>query len=370
MPPARALAILLALAAAPAAAQDFASKHHPIRAATVAQGLVNPWGLAFLPDGRMLVTERPGRMRIVEADGRLSPPLAGVPAVQARGQGGLLDVVLDPGFAQNRTLYFSFSEPGEGGAGTAVARAVLAQDRLEEVRVIFRQQPKVASDIHYGSRLVVAPDGKLFVTLGERGQRDRAQDLSAHFGKVVRINPDGTVPADNPFANRSDAKPEIWSYGHRNPQSAALNPETGALWTVEHGARGGDEVNIPRAGLNYGWPVITYGKDYSGAAIGEGTAKPGMEQPQHYWDPSIAPSGMAFYTGDRFPAWKGDILVGSLKFGQLARLDLEGGRVVGEERLIEDFGDRVRDVRQGPDGLVYLVTDSPQGRIVRLEPRG
>jgi glucose/arabinose dehydrogenase len=338
------------------------------RLTTVARGLEHPWGMEFLPDGRILVTEKPGRIRIVSREGRLSAPLEGVPTVYARGQGGLLDVVLDPDFAKNRRIYFSYAEPGEGGAGTAVARARLGEARLEDVSVIFRQRPKVDGSNHFGSRLVFAPDGKLFVTLGERNQGERSQRLNEHLGKVVRINPDGSVPQDNPFVGRSGSLPEIWSYGHRNVQGATLYPQTGELWTVEHGAQGGDEVNVPRPGRNYGWPVITYGVDYGGGKIGEGTKKEGMEQPVHYWDPSIAPSGMLFYTGDRYPSWRGDLFVGSLKFGLVSRLDMEGNRVRGEERLFEDFDPRVRDLTQGPDGLLYLLTDESNGEVVRVDP--
>jgi glucose/arabinose dehydrogenase len=337
---------------------------------TIAQGLEHPWGLAFLPDGRMLVTERPGRVRIVERDGRLSEPLAGVPRVQVGGQGGLLDVALDPGFVDNRLVYLAYAEPGEGGtAGTSVARGRLGEGRLEDVQVIYQQQPKLKGPNHFGSRLVFAPDGTLFVTQGDRfSYRDRAQDLADGIGKLVRLNPDGSVPRDNPFVGHAGARPEVWSYGHRNVQSAAIHPQTGQLWTVEHGARGGDELNRPEAGRNYGWPVITYGVDYSGAKIGEGTAKPGMEQPVYYWDPVIAPSGMVFYTGEAFPGWQGSILIGSLRPGLLVRLTLDDGRVTGEERYLGDLGERIRDVRQGPDGLLYLLTDSRDGRILRVLP--
>jgi aldose sugar dehydrogenase len=341
-----------------------------LRIETVAKGLENPWALAFLPDGRILVTERPGRLRIIEPDGRVSKPLDNVPRVLARGQGGLLDVALDPRFAENRLVYLSYAEPGEGNmAGTAVARGRLAEGKLDDVQVIYRQQPKVEGGNHFGSRLVFARDGTLFVTQGDRfAYRERAQDLSSGLGKIVRINPDGSVPKDNPFVGRSGARPEIWSYGHRNVQSAAFHPETGQLWTVEHGARGGDELNHPEAGKNYGWPVITYGVDYSGAKIGEGTAKPGMEQPVYYWDPVIAPSGMTFYTGAAFPDWKGSILIGSLTPGLLVRLTLKGGQVAREERYLGDLRERIRDVRQGPDGLIYLVTDSRDGRLLRVRP--
>ena len=335
---------------------------------TVARGLEHPWGLALLPDGRFLVTERPGRLRIVSSDGRLSEPLGGVPAVQASGQGGALDVTLDPRFEQNRTIYLSFAEPGPGGAGTAVARARLTDTALEDVRVIYRQEPKVSGSGHFGSRIVFRNDGTLFVTQGDRqGYKERAQDLAQGIGKIVRINADGTIPRDNPFVSRSGVRPEIWSYGHRNVQAAALHPETGALWTVEHGARGGDELNHPEAGRNYGWPVITYGRDYGGAKIGEGVAREGMEQPVYYWDPIIAPSGMVFYTGDAFPGWKGSVLVGGLAAESLVRLTFDGGRVASEERFGMD--ERIRDVQQGADGLVYVITDSGSGRILRLRPK-
>jgi aldose sugar dehydrogenase len=341
-----------------------------VRVETVARGLEHPWALEFLPDGRMLVTERPGRVRIVDRSGRISEPLAGVPQVQASGQGGLLDVALDPGFAENRLVYLSYAEPGEGGAGTAVARGRLGEGRLEEVRVIYRQQPKVEGGNHFGSRLVFTRDGKLFVTQGERfAYREQAQDLSSHLGKIVRIEADGSVPDDNPFVGRAGVRPEIWSYGHRNVQAAAIHPETGQLWTVEHGARGGDELNHPEAGKNYGWPVITYGVDYSGLRIGEGTAREGLEQPVYFWDPVIAPSGMLFYTGDAFPGWRGSVLIGSLQPGALVRLELEGGKVVREERYREGgLGERIRDVQQGPDGLVYVLTDEGNGRVLRVLP--
>ncbi len=374
MPRAAAVLAVALLLAAPAFAQSRseASRDYRLAVETVAEGLVHPWGLAFLPDGRMLVTERPGRLRIVSADGTLSEPLKGVPEVVAQGQGGLLDVALAPDFSTSRLVYIAYSEPGEGSTnGTAVARGRLSGDAtaLENVQVIFRQLPKVASRGHYGSRLVFAPDGKLFVTLGERMSfKERAQDLGYHFGKVVRIEADGKVPADNPFVGREGARPEIWSYGHRNPQSAGLHPGTGKLWIVEHGARGGDEVNIPEAGKNYGWPVISYGVDYSGAKIGEGRSKPGMEQPIYYWDPSIAPSGFLFYTGDLFPKWKGDLFVGALAGKLLSRLDVDGDKIGGEERLLRGLGERIRDVRQGPEGAIYLLTDASEGRILRLRP--
>ncbi|MGH7560164.1 MAG: PQQ-dependent sugar dehydrogenase [Gemmatimonadales bacterium] len=354
--------------AAPAQGQDYSSKQGTIRLVTVATGLEHPWGLAFLPDGRMLVTERPGRLRIVSADGRISEPLSGVPAVYAEGQGGLLDVAVAPDFATSRNVYLTFSEPGEGGNGTALARGRLGERGLEDTQVLWRQSPKVTGGAHYGSRIVFTRDGNLFVTTGDRRKGDPAQDLTGHIGKVIRLRLDGNVPRDNPYVGRSDAKPEIWSAGHRNAQGATLHPGTGQLWTAEHGSMGGDEINTPRAGRNYGWPVITYGRDYSGARIGEGSSKPGLEQPVHYWDPSIAPSGMVFYTGDKFPAWRGNLFVGSLKFGWLVRFDVNGERVSGEERLLDGFRQRIRDVRQGPDGYIYMVTDEGNGRILRLEP--
>ncbi|MGH8003457.1 MAG: PQQ-dependent sugar dehydrogenase [Limisphaerales bacterium] len=343
----------------------------PVRVETFASGLERPWGLAFLPDGRMLVTERPGRLRIVSRDGKLSPPLGGVPQVYAQGQGGLLDVALDPNFAKNRLVYLSYAEPGENGtAGAAVARGRLGENRLDSVQVIYPQEPKVSgSSNHFGSRLVFRRDGTLFITQGDRyNQRDKVQDLSNDFGKIVRINSDGSIPKDNPFVGKRGTRPEIWSVGHRNVQCAALHPETGQLWTVEHGARGGDELNHPEAGKNYGWPVITYGVDYSGEKIGEGVAKPGMEQPVYYWDPVIAPSGMCFYTGDAFPQWKGSVFIGSLTPGLLVRLTLKDGRVTGEERYLGYLHERIRDVRQGPDGILYLLTDNPEGRILKLVP--
>ena len=341
-----------------------------VQVETVARGLEHPWALEFLPDGRILVTERPGRLRIVARDGRLSKALDGVPRVIARGQGGLLDIALDPRFAENRLIYLSYAEPGDNNtAGTAAARARFGEEGLTEVQVIYRQQPKVQGGNHFGSRLVFARDGTLFITQGDRfAYRERAQDLSVGFGKIMRINPDGSVPKDNPFVGRSGVLPEIWSYGHRNVQGAALHPHTGQLWTVEHGARGGDELNYPEAGKNYGWPVITYGVDYSGAKIGEGTAKPGMEQPVYYWDPVIAPSGMTFYTGEVFSGWNGGILIGSLTPGLLVRLALKDGRVAREERYLGELRERIRDVKQGPDGLLYLVTDKSDGRLLRVKP--
>lgn len=352
------------------AAQAVATEQATLRVETVARTLVHPWGLAFLPDGRILVTERPGRLRIVTPDGGISPPVSGVPAVYAVGQGGLLDVVLGPDFAASRRIYFSYAEPGENGGGTAVARARLDTDELalRDVEILFRQTPKSQGGRHFGSRLVFAPDGTLFITIGDRGQRERTQDLTINRGQVIRIHPDGAIPADNPFIGVEGRRPEVWSYGHRNPQGAALHPETGALWIQEHAAQGGDEVNIPEAGKNYGWPVIHYGVDYGGGSFGEGTKKPGHEQPVHYWTPSIAPSGMTFYTSDKVPAWQGDVFVGALKFRLLVRLDVENNRIIHEERMLTDLGERIRAVDQGPDGNLYLLTDARDGRILRIEP--
>ena len=333
---------------------------------TVVGGLERPWGLAFLPDGRMLVTERPGRLRIVSTDGRLSAPVAGVPEVVARGQGGLLDVALDPEFASTRLVYLAYSEPGGRRASTAVARGRLEDGALRDVRIIFRQQPKVKGGRHFGSRLAFARDGTLFVTLGDRGKFEPAQDLSNHIGTIVRINRDGSVPDDNPFVGRTDARPEIWSYGHRNVQGAAFHPETGALWTHEFGPRGGDELDIPEPGRNYGWPLVSWGRHYSGTEIPDPPTRPDLAPSIYHWDPVISPSGMAFYTGDPFPGWRGNLLIGGLSSRSLVRLTLDGARVIGEERI--RMGARIRNVRQGTDGAVYLLTDQDDGAILRLTP--
>jgi glucose/arabinose dehydrogenase len=344
-----------------------------VRVEVVASGLAHPWALAFLPDGRYLVTERPGRLRVVESDGRVGPPVAGVPRVDAVGQGGLLDLVLDSAFASNRTLYFCYAEPGPDGEGnaTALARAVLAPDetRLQDVQVIFRQRPRYEGRLHFGCRIVEAPDGTLFLTLGERYHRMAdAQTLDNHLGKVVRIHKDGSVPPDNPLRGRAGTLPEIWSWGHRNPQGAAWGPD-GRLWIHEHGPQGGDEINRPERGGNHGWPVVTFGEQYGGGRIGEGTSKPGMVPPLYHWTPSIAPSGMAFLTSDRYgPAWRGNLFVGALRGQHLVRLELDGARVVREQRLLAERRERIRDVRQGPDGLLYLLTDALDGRLLRLSP--
>ena len=363
---------LVAAGCAPASGQVFHSSAGDFVVQTAAKGLDHPWALAFLPDRRLLVTERPGRVRIIAKDGTLSPALVGVPKVFAAAQGGLLDIVLDRGFTQNQTIYFCYAEPVEGGARTALARARLLDEsspRIEAVEVIFRQAGPLSTGNHFGCRIVQTPDDNLFVTLGEHfTTRDQAQNLGNHLGKIIRIRPDGSVPADNPFVGRAAAKPEIWSYGHRNPQGLALHPVTGKLWEHEHGPRGGDEVNIIEKGKNYGWPVIGYGIDYGGARIHESTHKAGMEQPLKYWVPSIAPSGMTFYSGDLFARWRGGLFLGALAGQMLVRLELDGEKVVNEERLLQQLRERIRDVREGPDGALWLATDSSSGRILRLVP--
>lgn len=343
----------------------------PIDVSVVAKDLNGAWSFEFLPDQRILVTERQGNLRIIGQDGKASAPIKGLPKVYFEGQGGLLDVAIDPQFASNRTIYWSYAEPREGGNGTALAKGVLSANdsAVEKVQVIFRQMPTFDSKLHFGSRIVFTPDGKLFLALGERSEpesRVHSQDLNSHFGKVVRLNLDGSVPADNPFVGRSDAKPEIWSYGHRNIQAATLDSQ-GTLWTIEHGPRGGDELNHPQAGLNYGWPVITYGIEYAGPKIGDGiTAKEGMEQPVYYWDPVIAPSGMIVYDGSMFPEWQGNVFVGGMASTKLVRLQLQDGKVVGEEWLLQDRGRRIRDVKQGPDGAIYIVTEAADGELLKI----
>ncbi|MGM0562178.1 MAG: PQQ-dependent sugar dehydrogenase [Pseudomonadota bacterium] len=364
-------ALLAAMTLAPATlAQDsHSSQQADFQVQTFTEGLEHPWALAFLPDGRMLVTERPGRLRILERDGTLTPePVPGAPEVAARGQGGLLDVALHPDFESNRLIYLSHSIFGENGMTTAVSRARFENNRLEGLERIFTAEPFSGTTRHFGSRLAFDRDGYLFITVGDRGEKDRAQDIDDHAGSLIRLHGDGSIPEDNPFVGQEDARPEIFSYGHRNPQGLALHPETGVLWEHEHGPRGGDEVNIPRKGLNYGWPVITYGMAYSGGTIGEGTEKEGMEQPLHYWTPSIAPSGMAFYDGDRFPEWRGDLFVGALAMTHLTRLEIEGEEIVDEERLLEERGQRIRAVRSGPEGYLYVVIDDSDAEILRLVP--
>lgn len=367
------LAMLFAAIAAPAVAQDvFESQSGKLKLETVAEGLANPWSMAFLPDGQMLATEREGRLRVISKDGKLSEPVAGLPEISAGDQGGLLDVVLHPQFDTTRLVFMSFSEPREGGNATSVMRGRLSEDlrSLENVKVIFRQQPAAGGGQHFGSRLVFDRTGALFVTTGDRNRlRKLVQQTDNHIGKIMRITEDGGVPADNPKVE--GWLPEIWSIGHRNLQGATLHPTTGEYWTVEHGSRGGDELNRPQGGKNYGWPIISYGREYSGKKIGEGTEKPGMEQPVYYWDPSIAPSGMVFYTGDEFAEWEGNLFVGALAQQHVARLTMEGSKVVAEERLFEGVA-RFRDVRQGPDGYLYLLTDedAPDGRVLRVVPAG
>ena len=343
---------------------------------TLASGLYHPWGMAFLPTGEILVTERAGRLRVFGKDGRLSPAVTGLPAIYAEGQGGLLGVALDPDYARNGLVYWSYAEEADGVNGTAVARGKLtlgAAPKVDNVQVIWRQAPKMASALHFGGRLVFGRDGKLFITTGERSilaGRVQAQNLDGTLGKVVRINADGSIPSDNPFVNTAGAKSEIWSLGHRNIQSATLDAQ-GRLWTVEHGARGGDELNRPEPGKNYGWPLITYGEEYSGKPISEGaTQKDGLQQPVYYWDPVIAPSGMTLYSGALFPALKGSLLIGSMREQHVARLVLKDDKVVGEERLFTDIGGRVRDVAVGPDGAIYLLTDEDDGKLIKVTPKG
>jgi glucose/arabinose dehydrogenase len=360
------------LAPAMAAAQTFNSSAGAIDVQTLAKGLEHPWSLAFLPDKRMLVTERPGRMRIVAPDGTLSAALAGVPAVHSGGQAGLLDVILDRHFGQNGTIYFCFN--ADAANATAVARAHLdagASPKLDDTTVIFRQKgAPTRGNNNVACRIAQAGDGNLFVTLGDHfAAKEDAQKLDNHIGKIVRIRPDGSVPPDNPFVNQQGALPEIWAYGLRNAEGLAFNPADGKLWEQEHGPMGGDEINIIEKGKNYGWPVVSFGLNYDGTPVGTGkSSAPGLQPPLWHWTPSIAPSGMAFYTGDLFPAWKGSLFNGALKFQLLSRLDLKGDTVVKEERLLQSLGQRIRDVRQGPDGALYLLTDETAGRILRIVP--
>ena len=340
------------------------TKAGTVKVETIAKELDHPWGFAFLPDGEMLVTEKSGALRRVAKDGTVSKPLAGVPEVAAKKQGGLLDVAIDPDFKSNRLVYLSYSEPGEGGSATAAARGKLGSDGLENVEVIFRQEPKVQGGNHFGSRFAFASDGTLFITLGERFQFDPAQDLSNTLGKIVRINPDGSIPKDNPFVGREDARPEIWSYGHRNAQGAAVHPETGNLWETEFGPSGGDELNIPKAGSNYGWPVVSWGEHYNGKDIPDPPTHPEFADAIYHWNPVISPSGIAFYTADAIPAWKGNLLIAGLSSQAIVRLTLDGETVVEEERI--PMGTRIRDVAQGPDGAVYALTDEGNGKILRI----
>jgi glucose/arabinose dehydrogenase len=353
-----------------AQALDVRSEKHAFRATTLASGLENPWSMAFLPDNRMLVTERAGRLRILDPNFKLDPkPIDGLPEIISRGQGGLFDVVLHPDYLKNGWIYWAYSAPGADGWGTALARGKLQGHQMTEVQVLFSMEPKSRSGQHFGGRIVFDPSGMLYLTLGDRGDKARAQQLDDHAGSVIRLHDDGRVPLDNPFALKNNAKPEKWTLGNRNIQGAAIHPQTGALWTHEHGPQGGDEVNVVRAGRNYGWPVITHGVNYGlGSTIGEGQAKAGLEQPLYVWVPSIAPSGMAFVNGDKFPRWTGNLLLGALRDQSLVRLELDGEKVIREERMLKGQLGRIRDVRMGPDGLVYLLTDSTQGALIRLEP--
>lgn len=368
----RVAAALLAVAvvlATGARAQNFRSDEHRFRVVRLVEGLEHPWSLAFLPDGSMLVTERPGRLRVVRGGKLEAQPVAGLPEIAEHGQGGLFDVVLHPRFTENRLVYLSYAGRGEDGVGTELARGRFTGTRIENVEVLFRQSPKGHTGRHFGGRIVFDRAGYLYLTLGDRGEMPRAQKADDHAGSVIRLHDDGRVPQDNPYVGKPGWKPEKYTLGNRNPQGAALHPVTGELWTQEHGPQGGDEVNVIRAGVNYGWPVITYGANYgTGTKIGEGTHKTGMAQPLHYWVPSIAPSGMAFYTGDRFPRWRGDLFVGALKDQMLVRLRLDGEKVVREERLLRGVLGRIRDVRDGPDGYLYLLSDASDGVLARLEP--
>ncbi|WP_018953959.1 PQQ-dependent sugar dehydrogenase [Thioalkalivibrio sulfidiphilus] len=363
------LALLLILPMGACANPNLDTREHVVKVVPLTDGLEHPWSLAFLPNGDMLITERPGRLRIFR-DGQLLPePVSGLPEIRAFGQGGLLDIALHPDFENNRLLYLSYAANHQGGITTRVARGRFENDALHDVEVLFTAEPASDNGRHFGSRLLFDRAGYLYITVGDRGDMPRAQDLNDHAGSTIRLHDDGRIPEDNPFVGRSDARPEIYTYGNRNAQGMALHPETGAVWQHEHGPRGGDELNLIRSGVNYGWPVITHGVEYSGATIGEGiTEKEGMEQPVHHWTPSIAPSGMAFYTGDVFPNWRGNVFVGALAHTHVTRLVMDGDRVVEEEPMFREMGQRIRDVRQGPDGYLYLLTDHTNGRLLRVEP--
>ena len=372
-----ALALLNCTPAQDAQGEVFDSELGRYRVDTVADGLSYPWAIEFMPDGRLLVTEKSGSLRIVSPDGKVSAPVAGVPEVVARGQGGLLDVAVHPDFDRNRLVYLTYTEGGPDGTNsTAASRGRLSEDgrRLTDVELVFRQEPKLSGSKHYGSRLVFAPDGHIFITTGERSDdeyRVQSQDLGSLLGKVVRLNPDGSVPADNPFVGRDGARPEIWSYGHRNVQGADINPESGKLWTIEHGPRGGDEINIPAPGANYGWPVVSHGINYSGSPVGSGLKQmAGMVDPIVTWTPVIAPCGMRFYAGTMFPAWRGNLFIAGLRSRALVRLELDGERVVHEERLLLPLNLRLRDVAVGPDGAIHVISDERNGRLLRLSAEG
>ena len=362
--------LLCFILACPVSAQEsFSSQRHDFTLETLATGLEHPWSIEFLPDGRILLAERAGILSILDPETSALQRIKGLPSIRARGQGGLLDIALDPDYANNSTIYISYSGPDQSSFGTEVARARLLDDRLADLRIIFRLVPKTRGGRHFGSRLLFGDDGTLFITTGDRGDRPRSQDLADHAGSLIRINPDGSVPGDNPFTGRAGVKPEIYTYGNRNIQGIAMHPRSREIWTVEHGPQGGDELNLMRPGVNYGWPVITYGKNYGiGTSIGEGTEKAGMRQPVHYWVPSIAISSLLFYSGDVFAGWRDNAFVSSLLYGQLARLEIKDNKVVKEERLLNGAVGRVREVEQGPDGLLYIITDERNGKLIRLKP--
>lgn len=360
---------VLIMVLSPVSAEVIQSEKQQFTVETVTGGLKYPWGMAFLPNGDILVTERGGKLRYIKQGQLLDEPVMGLPSIREKGQGGLLGIALHPEFEQNNWVYLAYSAKGKGGYNTEVIRGRLQGMQLVNIETIFTALPRHSGGRHFGARLVFAPDGKLFISLGDRGQREPAQDLSDHTGSLIRINDDGSIPKDNPFVGKPNIKPEIYTYGNRNMQGMALNQGTGEIWTHEHGPQGGDEINIMRAGVDYGWPTITYGVNYGiGTKIGEGTHKQGMEQPIHKWVPSIAPSGMTFYNGDQFPNWKGDLFVGSLRFGQLVRLDIDGNKISGEERMLDDNYGRIRDVVEGPDGYLYLLTDERKGELLRMRP--